>query len=152
MGAPTTRAEGGWWWNFTLCKIYRDVPPKWVDFTQKIVNMGPILTPPKKSRNMCQICKKNRCNYVFKLDNLNAYKFALKMLFLPGVPALKNTRASGGFAPWISTRGTPPGPLSGPLDPTPQERALRFFALCASQEIQTAGGIGCLFDPGLRGV
>ena len=31
-----------------ICKIYGDVPPKWTDFAQKSLNIGPILTLPKK--------------------------------------------------------------------------------------------------------
>ena len=32
-----------------ICKVYWDVSPNSVDFTQKSVNMGPIMTPPKKN-------------------------------------------------------------------------------------------------------
>ena len=33
-----------------ICKIYRDVPPKWVDFTPKICKHGSHLYPPKKGK------------------------------------------------------------------------------------------------------
>ena len=53
LGAPTTRADGGGGEEIHKCKIYGDVPPKWVDFTHtRIVIMGPILIiqpPPKKN-------------------------------------------------------------------------------------------------------
>ena len=60
LGAPTTRAEGPGR-NFTCVRytgMYR--PNGWI-LHKKSVNMGPILTPPKKkkSRNMDQICKKS---------------------------------------------------------------------------------------------
>ena len=44
-GAPAT-GGGVLGKKLHICKIYGDVPPKWVDFTpKKSVNMGPILTP-----------------------------------------------------------------------------------------------------------
>ena len=47
------------------CKIYDDVPPKMGEFythTHKSVNMGPILTPMHRNKNLKhagQICKKS---------------------------------------------------------------------------------------------
>ena len=44
-------AVGGGGEELHICKIYGDVPPKWVNFTlTKSVSLGPILTPPKKKK------------------------------------------------------------------------------------------------------
>ena len=50
LGAPSIRAGGG----LLICKIYCDVSPNLVDFTQKVCKHGFHCDPPK-SRNMGQI-------------------------------------------------------------------------------------------------
>ena len=46
-----------------IFKMYVDVPPKWVDFTQKSVNMSLILTPPKNPQTMVKFVENRVKNY-----------------------------------------------------------------------------------------
>ena len=60
--------------------------------------------------------------FILVCNNVNLTSYVCKFVE-NAVSALKNTRASGGFASWTQQGlypWTPPGPLSGPLDPTPQ--------------------------------
>ena len=53
-----------------ICKIHGDVTSKWVNFTQKSVKVGPILTLfPKESRNMGQMGRKFGLNHGKSLEN-----------------------------------------------------------------------------------
>ena len=45
---PLQLGPTGWGEEVHIWKIYRDVPPKWVDFTQKICKHGSHFDPPQK--------------------------------------------------------------------------------------------------------
>ena len=69
-GAPTTRTNGvGGGEEVCICKIYRDVPLKWVDFTPKIFKHGSHFDPPQKIPKHGSNCRKLGKNHGENLEN-----------------------------------------------------------------------------------